>query len=240
MRSRNKTKPHQKTRVRVFFVWFRGSLIDSTSATQRRGEHLSLWLGHADARQVSDLNLANPSLWLGHADARQVSDLNLANPSLWLGHADARQVYDLPRAIPFEIRSMTAVGDRQNKRPVTASHRLAAHRHGRAISRGVRSTYGCFRVVRELSPVSMAEPFGVRRESPDLSGRRRRFGFYSHPFAPRLYHSSPYSLIITAPFHSNSRRSNGCAGHRVHPHLLSRRLYQFTSGALHTPGRSKV
>jgi len=38
-----------------------------------------LWLGHADARQVYDLNLANPSLWLGHADTRQVYDLNLAN-----------------------------------------------------------------------------------------------------------------------------------------------------------------
>jgi len=54
----------------------------------------------------------------------------------------------------------------------------------------------------------MAEPFGARRESSDLSDDEGA-GFYSHPFAPRLYHSSRYSLIITAPFHSNSRRSNG-------------------------------
>ena|SRR5262252_4931727 len=55
---------------------------------------------------------------------------------MWLGHADARQVYDLPATGLKEL----SVYDRKSrsetckeKGSLTASRRLAAHQHGRAI-----------------------------------------------------------------------------------------------------------
>src|SRR5215471_404532 len=48
----------------------------------------------------------------------------------WLCHADARQVFDLPSA-----SGLIAVLDRNPKGTRLVSHRLTAHRHGRAITR---------------------------------------------------------------------------------------------------------
>src|SRR5215510_293850 len=64
-----------------------------TNASDEAEARLLRWLGHSDARQVSDLSH-------GTAGNRTIS--------LWLGHADARQVSDLPHG-PFSIlRSVTA------------------------------------------------------------------------------------------------------------------------------------
>src|SRR5215471_19782231 len=61
-------------------------------------------------------------------------------PSPWLGHADARQVSDLPNSVRIGgRRPQKQVGDLQRRIGRSpASQRLAAHRHGQAIWKGVR------------------------------------------------------------------------------------------------------
>jgi hypothetical protein len=94
---------------------------------------------------------------------------------MWLGHADARQVYDLPGTNPFTLkRSMTAtdfrVGDPEGLGWVApASHRLAAHQHGRAIAKELRSTEPFDSIKKDLPRLSMLAVPG-----PNLAIRARQ------------------------------------------------------------------
>src|SRR5262252_11195117 len=91
------------------------------------------------------------------------------NLTQWLSHTDARQVSDLParsRQYPWVSDLLAVVDRRDRKRCSTASPRLAAHRHGRAIAERVLVPELKW-ARRDSETLSLPKLFLIRRRTID-------------------------------------------------------------------------